>query len=112
MNYHEELVGGVTVLEVLGRVDSTSAPTLSERLSMVLSGKGQCAVVDLNTIDYVSSAGFRVLLLAAKRADDTDGKLVLCSMSSKLRQLFALSGFLDLFSITNTREEALALLAV
>jgi anti-anti-sigma factor len=108
MNYREELIEGVTVLEVVGRVDSTTAPTLSERLSAVLGGAGQRVVVDLGTIDYVSSAGFRVLLLAAKRADDTDGKLVLCGMSSKLRQLFALSGFLDLFAITEDRAAALA----
>ena len=112
MNYREELVDGITLLEVVGRVDSTSAPTLSERLNAVLGGSGQRVVVDLSTIDYVSSAGFRVLLLAAKRADDTEGKLMLCGMSSKLRQLFALSGFLDLFGISENRADAIAKLKV
>lgn len=105
MELKEERAGSVTVLEVKGRIDSTSAPTLGERLTTMLDAANVRLVVDFSQLDYISSAGFRVLLLAAKRADQTTSKLVLCGISGKVRQLFDLGGFLDLFAIAGTREE-------
>jgi hypothetical protein len=61
-------------------------------------------VLDLSRLEYISSAGFRVLLLAAKLADETGSRLVLCGVSGKVRQLFDLGGFLDL-SPSWSREE-------
>lgn len=49
-----------------------------------------------------------MLLIAAKRADQSTGKLVFCGVSGKVRHLFDLGGFLDLFSITATREDGIA----
>ena len=68
---------------------------------------GCSVVVDFADVEYVSSAGFRVLLIAAKRADASASRLVLSGLSAKVRQLFDLGGFLDLFSIMASREEAL-----
>lgn len=104
----EEQAGAVTVLQVKGRIDSTTASKLDERLTAMLSAHKARVVVDLSQMDYISSAGFRVLLLAAKRADQNASRLVLCGLSVKVRQLFDLGGFLDLFAITATREEGIA----
>jgi anti-sigma B factor antagonist len=110
MDLSEEKVGGVTVVEVKGRIDSTTAPALGERLTSNLEALKVRVVLDLSRLEYISSAGFRILLLAAKRADETGSRFVLCGVSGKVRQLFDLGGFLDLFSITGTREEGLAAL--
>ena len=107
MDLKEEQVGGVTVLQVTGRLDSTTSPALGERLSGILDAGKARLLVDFSQLEYISSAGFRVLLQAAKRADQNAAKLVLCGVSGKVRQLFDLGGFLDLFSITATREEGL-----
>jgi anti-anti-sigma factor len=103
----EGAVDRVLVLQVRGRVDSTTAPRLGERLQAVVGGAGR-VVLDLRDVDYVSSAGFRVLLLAGKRADQEGGRLVLVGVSGKVRQLFDLGGFLDLFLILGSRDEAVA----
>lgn len=108
MDLNQEQADGVTVLQVTGRIDSTTAPMLGERLTTMLSAGPARVVVDFSKLDYISSAGFRVLLLAAKRADQTASRLVLCGVSGKVRQLFDLGGFLDLFSIASTREEGIA----
>lgn len=108
MDLKEEHVGGVTVVQVKGRLDSTTSPILGERLTAVLEAARSRVVVDFSQLDYISSAGFRVLLQAAKRADENAAKLVLCGVSGKARQLFDLGGFLDLFSITATRDEGIA----
>ena len=107
MDVREEQIGGVTVVQVKGRLDSTTSPMLGERLSAMLGAAKARVLVDFSQLEYISSAGFRVLLQAAKRADENAAKLVLCGVSGKVRQLFDLGGFLDLFSITATREEGI-----
>jgi anti-sigma B factor antagonist len=107
MDLKEEKVGSVTVVEVKGRLDSTTSPMLGERLTAILGAAKARVLVDFSQLEYISSAGFRVLLQAAKRADQNTAKLVLCGVSGKVRQLFDLGGFLDLFSIAATREEGI-----
>src|SRR5262245_47819036 len=108
VDLREDTAGDILVLEVKGRVDSTSAPALGERLTALLSGGDRRLVIDLAQLEYISSAGFRILLLAAKRADEGGSRLVLCGVGGKVRQLFDLGGFLDLFSISASREEGIA----
>jgi anti-anti-sigma factor len=108
MDLLEEKVGGVTVVVVKGRIDSTTAPALGERLTASLAAPKVRVVLDLGRLEYISSAGFRILLLAAKRADEAGSRFVLCGVSGKVRQLFDLGGFLDLFTIVGSREEGIA----
>lgn len=108
MDLREDTAGGVTILEVKGRVDSTTAPALGEKLNESLATPERRLVLDLRQLEYISSAGFRVLLLAARRAEDAGTRLVLCSVTGKVRQLFDLGGFLELFPISASRAEAIA----
>jgi anti-sigma B factor antagonist len=108
VDLREDIAGEVTVLEVKGRIDSTTAPVLGEKLTGSLATPQRRLVLDLRQLEYISSAGFRVLLLAAKRAEEAGSRFVLCSVSGKVRQLFDLGGFLDLFPISASREEGIA----
>src|SRR3954468_11740149 len=105
MDFREEKIGEVSVVEVAGRIDSSSAPALGEQLTVSLEAPKARIVLDLSRLEYISSAGFRILLLAAKRADESGSRLVLCGVVGKVRQLFDLGGFLDLFTIVGAREE-------
>jgi len=107
VDLREDITGEVTVLEVKGRIDSTTAPVLGEKLTGALATPQRRLVLDLRQLEYISSAGFRVLLLAAKRAEEAGSRFVLCSVSGKVRQLFDLGGFLDLFPISASREEGI-----
>jgi anti-sigma B factor antagonist len=104
----EGQTGTIKVLQVKGRIDSTTAPEFDERLAAMLGAAKARVLVDFSQLEYISSAGFRVLLRAAKRADHTMSRLVLCGISGKVRQLFEMGGFLDLFTIALTREEGIA----
>ena len=108
MDLREEKVGEVSVLEVKGRIDSATAPALGERLTANLEAAKVRVVLDLSRLEYISSAGFRILLIAAKRADETESRLVLCGVAGKVKQLFDLGGFLDLFTIVGSRDEGIA----
>jgi anti-anti-sigma factor len=104
----EDAIGDVTILEVQGRIDSGSAPALGERLTGMLGAPGRRLLLDLSRLEYISSAGFRVLLLAGKRAEGGGSRFALCGVTGKVRQLFDLGGFLDLFTISSSREEGIA----
>jgi anti-anti-sigma factor len=102
--------GAVTVIAVKGRLDSAAAPTLDERLSRTLAAPSRRLLIELSQLEYISSAGFRILLLATKRASANEGQIVLTGVSGKVRELFDLGGFLDIFPICSSRDEGLATL--
>ncbi len=102
---------GVDVLAPAGRVDTTTVPALESRLAPLLAGAHPRIVIDFSAVEYISSAGLRILLVAARRVQESGGGLVLCGMGSAVRQVFYLAGFLPLFTIRDTREDAVAHLA-
>ncbi len=108
MNLREEKHGDIIVLEAEGRVDSTTAPQLGEALTATLGAGHKGLILDLHRLEYISSAGFRILLQAAKRAEEMGSRFVLCGISGKVRHLFDLGGFLDLFTTYARKEDGLA----
>lgn len=111
MEIAEQLADGITVVEVKGRIDSNSAKAFEQRLVDMLGKSGARAVVDLKNVMYISSAGFRALLIIGRRAEDTASALVLCNLSAEVRRLFDLGAFTDMFTISGTREEGLSKLS-
>lgn len=111
MEITESKSGAVTTVALKGRVDSASAGTLKERLSKLAESVPALLVLDFRDVAYISSAGFRTLLIIAKQSADARGGLVLCGVSSEVRRLFDIAAFTDLFLIVPSREEAIAALA-
>ena len=105
MNVNETLINGVTVLEVAGRIDSTTAPEFESKLEGALGSGQRRMVLDLGQLMYISSAGFRVLYRAVMRAKEANGRLVLCGLSATVCELFAIAGFDRLFTIVGSRED-------
>ncbi len=108
MELTEETLGEIVVLAVKGRLDSDTAPTLGRRLTEAFAASGRRLVLDLQQLDYISSAGFRILFLAAMRAEATGSRFVVCGLSSKVHQLFDIGGFLNRFPILASREDAIS----
>lgn len=105
MNVDEAREGTVTVIVVRGRLDGVTAPTLGERLTSTLDASSPRLLLEMSQLEYISSAGFRVLLIAAKRAREHDGQIALAGIAGHVRQLFEIGGFLDLFRVFGTRDE-------
>lgn len=110
VNLNETSDGPVKVITVSGRLDGASAPVLGERLNDTLAPTRQKLLLELSELEYISSAGFRVLLIAAKRANESNGQIVLSGIAGHVRQLFEIGGFLKLFRIFGTRDEGLSAL--
>lgn len=108
MDIQQARQDGIVIVAPAGRVDSTTSETLERALSGAIDAGDVQLVVDFARVDYISSAGLRVLLVAAKRIADVKGRLVLCSLRESVRQVFDLAGFLPLFALESSRELAVA----
>jgi anti-sigma B factor antagonist len=108
MDLNESITDGVTILEPRGRMDTVGAKPFGDRMVELIGLGHDRIVIDLRHIQYISSAGFRALLIANKQSAETKGKLVLCGLSAEVRRMFELGAFLDLFTICATRDEGLA----
>ena len=104
----EEVVGGVTVLEIDGRLDSTSAQQFGDRLIALVEAGQSALVVDLKNIIYISSAGFQALLIANRATAESQGKLALCGVIGGVKRLFEISSLTELFLICQTRADGIA----
>lgn len=102
-------VGTVLVVQPAGKIDSGNAKAFEAELLGHLEGAGKL-VVDFGALDFVSSAGLRVLLMAAKRAKASGKGLALCALNGSIREVFEVSGFVQLFAIHPGRDEAVAAL--
>lgn len=103
--------GDVAFVEPKGRVDTTTSRELGERLGALIKEGRPRVVVDFSRVAYISSAGFRILLVAAKTSMETNCTFGLCSLSREVRRLFEIGAFVDLFRIYDSREESVADLA-
>lgn len=110
MNITESREGEILVVAVSGRIDSTT----SKQLEDVLPERVQVAprvLLDMSDVQYVSSAGLRVLLKAAKTARSTGHGFVLTGLLPQVHEVFQVIGFDALFRIVADRGEAMGALA-
>ena len=98
---------GTCLLSVVGRIDSSNAAQLTEKVREITSGQPQRVVLDFAELMYLTSAGFRALLIASDDVGETNGSLALCNVNGDVRELFEMGGMLDVFTIFDTREAAL-----
>jgi anti-sigma B factor antagonist len=106
MEISEEYSVDATIVDVKGRIDSTTAQALGDKLTSLIEAGRTRLVIDLNQVDYISSAGFRVLLVSSRLAEESHGKLALCSLAPGVQKLFELTAFTDLFEIYTSRPKA------
>lgn len=108
MHLNQEIRGDIAILRPVGRLDSATSPELESTVHERLQAGCNRLVFDLADMDYVSSAGLRVILMAGKKLRGTQGKLVLSGLREDVRDVFEVSGFLHLFPVTRSLDEALA----
>jgi len=98
------------IVRLSGRLDSTTSLAFEKSLLELLANTGARLLLDLTQLDYISSAGLRVVLVAAKRSKQAQGHLVLFGLQPMVREVFEISGFLKILRTTSSLEQALATL--
>lgn len=110
MDVEERNDGPVTIIAPKGHLDSLTSPQLQPKLLEVVK-RGGPIVVDCAELPYVSSAGLRVLMLAAKQGRSSGARIALAALQPTVRKVFDISGFSALFEIHETASEACAALS-
>ncbi len=98
--------GGIPTLLVTGQLNATTAPAAEATLARTIDTGGLHLILNLAGVDYISSAGVRVLLATSKRLSRENGKLVLCELQPRVREVLGMSGLLTVFVVASTEAEA------
>ena len=85
--------GNETVIKVSGRVDATTAPELDNKVNECIDGVSKL-IFDFKDMEYISSAGLRVILSAQKKMN-TQGDMIVKNVSDDVMEVFEITGFLD-----------------
>ncbi|MDH3288385.1 MAG: STAS domain-containing protein [Betaproteobacteria bacterium] len=111
MNISDRRISNAVVLEVTGRIDNDTCEAFRLRLAPFLrecTGGGDRLVLDFTGVDYISSVGLRVLMLAAKQAKKQGGTVVLAGLHSVVKEIFEISRFDLVFQCFTSVRDALA----
>jgi len=99
--------GQFSIVNINGHVDAGNAPQLEDEFDKIIANGGSNIVVNFRQVDYISSAGLRILLATTKRLNSKDGDLKLCEMNQTVEKIFNLAGFTQLFKIYRTEQECI-----
>jgi anti-anti-sigma factor len=106
IDMHDE--GDVKVVRFEGKLDTNTTPEAEVRLGEILEQGARKIVIDFEDLDFVSSAGLRILLATAKKLGACGGALRVCSLNETVRDIFDISGFSTLLRVFDDEQEALA----
>lgn len=102
---------GARLIVLAGRLDSASATTTDKTLAGMDIAPDARVLVDLTGMEYMSSAGLRLILLVARRVQQARGKVAVFGMQDHIRQLFEISGLLSVLTVTPDLTTARAAIA-
>jgi anti-anti-sigma factor len=111
MNVRVETVDGVTIVIPEGRLDFGAAAGFQAQLEQAIAAAGKSGaglVIDGSGLDYVSSAGLRVFLIAAREMQRRKLSFSVCALKPAVREVFELSGFTRIIAVHADRAAALA----
>ena len=107
MNIEKEKIGDFYILKIIGRIDTLHSAKLETEVNNLFDNGEKNVILNCNEMNYISSSGLRVFLVAQKKAISIQGKLYLCNMQPAIQEIFRISGFWNLFRIFEKQEEAL-----
>ncbi len=110
LSVQTERVEKAVLICPVGRVDGSNVGVLESAIQAQLDAGEKTLVFDFAGLNYISSAGLRVLLVTARRAQREGGKALFCELADHITHVFEISGFTNILTISRRRSEALAAL--
>lgn len=108
VNVTTERIDDVLSADVEGRIDGSNVVQFEEAVRTAIEDSDRAVIMNFEKLVYISSAGLRAILLTAKSLQNRDAKLLLCSLSDRIREVFEISGFDKILPIHATKADALA----
>jgi anti-anti-sigma factor len=107
MEFTVDEFGDVRAVRITGNLDTQTSAVAQEQLTQLIDNGAKKVLLDFENLNYISSSGLRVLLVAAQRLEDTAGQLRICNPNTMVREVFDTSGFTEIFSVYSSQAEAL-----
>ncbi len=107
MELKEQKTDQCMIVRINGRLDTTNYSILEKKLMDLIDHQEDKILIECSNMDYVSSSGLRILLMALKKITLAKGKFVLCGLQENIREIFEISGFTNIFEIYPNQEDAL-----
>ncbi len=108
MQITSEKIGDALVIALTGRLDANTSTEFQEQILTKIDAGDNILAVDFSQVDYISSAGLRVLLMAVKKIKTSAGKMALFALKASIKEVFEIAGFTAIFQIFQSQDEALA----
>ncbi|MHC4822988.1 MAG: STAS domain-containing protein [Planctomycetota bacterium] len=102
-----ERIDDVCVVRFEGNLDTNTAPEAEEKIAALISDGAGRMLADFRALDYISSAGLRILLWTAKQLGASNGELRVCSLNETVREVFDMSGFSSILGVYDNEDEAM-----
>jgi len=107
MEISQKEENGIVLLAFKGRLDGKSADEAEDTIKRIFKGENNRLLFDFEFLEYLSSAGLRVVLGAAKEMKRRDGKFVLCALNAYVKEVFEVSGFGAIIPIADSVESGI-----
>jgi anti-sigma B factor antagonist len=104
------MIDGASIIRLEGTIDGGSAP-VAQAAIVPLIEPGCRLVLDLSGVDFMSSAGLRLMLLIFRQVSSAGGKVAMTGLSEEIRDTMSLTGFLDFFTTADSEGDALLAVA-
>ena len=100
-------VNDVKIINLEGNLDTNTAKEAQIQLDKLVSDGVNKILVDLEKLEYMSSAGLRILLTIAKKLKTSEGSLKICCLNETVQEVFDISGFSNILNVYNSESDAL-----
>ncbi len=107
MHIHIDERPNALVVSVAGKIDASNSPEIEKEIATSTATVQKILLLDLQGLEYMSSAGLRVVLISAKNLKAKGLDLLISGLQGPVKDVFELSGFYSIFKIFPTLEEAL-----
>ena len=107
MEIIEDKQSGISIFKLNGRLDSNTSLGFEKKIFQAITDGSKNMVIDFKDLDYISSAGLRVILKATKALKREDGRIMLCSMQDYVKEVFEIAGFDSFLPIVPSIDDAI-----
>ncbi len=107
MEFTVDEFGDVRAVRIAGNLDTQTSPVAQKQLTQLIDNGATKILIDFEELNYISSSGLRMLLVAAQQLEGTSGQVRICNPNTLVREVFVTSGFSDIFSVYGSQAEAL-----
>ena len=97
----------ISIITVKGKMDAVSAPAFEKYISELITQGENTFIINLSSLEYISSVGLRSILTVAKQLKKINGEIMFTGLQGTVEEVFKISGFQSLFKLYETEEKAL-----